>query len=94
VVEVVALAKQLALALAAEGAKVVVNDIGRDPHGMSIADKTVEKVIKAGGIAVANFDNVSTMSGGENIIKTAISNFGRIDILVNCAANFMAVRSF
>jgi NAD(P)-dependent dehydrogenase (short-subunit alcohol dehydrogenase family) len=77
----------VALALAAEGAKVVVNDIARDPDGKSIADKVVDEIKKTGGTAVANYDSVTTMQGGENIIKTAVSNFGRIDILVNCAGN-------
>jgi NAD(P)-dependent dehydrogenase (short-subunit alcohol dehydrogenase family) len=81
--------RAVSLALAAEGAKVVVNDIGRDPDGMSIADKVVEEIIKAKGTAVANYDSVTTMQGGENIIKTATSNFGRIDILVNCAGNIL-----
>ena len=81
----------ITLALVAEGAKVVINDIGRDPDGKSLADKVVEKIVKANGIAVANYDSVATMSGGENIVKTAISNFGRIDILVNCAANLKRV---
>ena len=82
-----------ALALAAEGAKVVVNDIGRDPNGKSIADEVVEEIRKSNGTAVANYDSVATMLGGENIIKTATSNFGRIDILVNCAGNFRAVHT-
>jgi 3-oxoacyl-[acyl-carrier protein] reductase len=83
----------IGLALAAEGANIVVNDIGRNPDGLSLADEAVEKIIKAGGIAVANYDSVSIMSGGEKIIKSAISNFGRIDILVNCAANFWRKRA-
>jgi NAD(P)-dependent dehydrogenase (short-subunit alcohol dehydrogenase family) len=84
--------RAVALALAVEGARVVVNDIGRDPDGKSSANKVVEEITKAGGTAVANYDSVATMSGGENIIKTAISNFGRIDILVNCAGNFKPVK--
>jgi NAD(P)-dependent dehydrogenase (short-subunit alcohol dehydrogenase family) len=79
--------RAVSLALAEEGAKVVVNDIGLDPDGMSIADKVVEEIIKAGGTAIANYDSVATMQGGENIIKNATSNFGRIDILVNTAGN-------
>ena len=79
--------KAVAFLLAEEGAKVVVNDIGRDADGSSIADKTVREITDAGGTAVANYDSVATMEGGENIIKTATENFGRIDILVNCAAN-------
>lgn len=78
-----------ALALAAEGAKVVVNDIGKDSAGKSMADKVVGEIKKAGGTAVANYDSVATMAGGRNIIKTAVSNFGRIDILVNCAGNYL-----
>jgi NAD(P)-dependent dehydrogenase (short-subunit alcohol dehydrogenase family) len=77
--------RTIALALAAEGTKVVVNDVGRDIGGMSIADNVVEEIVKNGGTAVANYDSVATLQGGENIIGTAISNFGRVDILVNCA---------
>lgn len=83
--------REVALALAAEGANVVVNDIGRDAGGKSAADKVVEEIKEANGTAVANYDSVALMSGGENIIKTATSNFGRIDILVNCAGNFKLV---
>jgi NAD(P)-dependent dehydrogenase (short-subunit alcohol dehydrogenase family) len=80
--------REVALAMSAEGAKVVVNDIGQDTDGTKKADKVVEEITKAKGTAVANYDSVATMSGGENIIKTATSNFGRIDILVNSAGNF------
>lgn len=78
--------RELCLALAAEGAKVVVSDVGHDAAGKSTADKVVEEIAKAGGTAVASYDSIATMQGGENVIKAAISNFGRIDILVNCAA--------
>lgn len=86
--------RAVVIALAAEGAKVVVNDIGRDKDGKSAADKVVDTIKKAGGVAVANYDSVATMEGGENIIKTAVSNYGKIDILVNCAANFLPRRIF
>ena len=79
----------LCIALAEEGAKVVVNDIGRDSDGNSIADMVVEEITKTDGIAVANYDSVATMEGGQNIINTAVSNFGKIDILVNCAGNYL-----
>ena len=78
-----------ALALASEGAKVVVNDLGGavDGSGASkqAADVVVDEIKKAGGEAVANYDSVATPEGGENIIKTAIDNFGKLDILVNNA---------
>jgi len=78
-----------ALALASEGAKVVVNDLGGaldgSGAGRSPADEVVAEVKKLGGEAVANYDSVATMKGGENIVKTAIDNFGKIDILVNNA---------
>jgi len=78
-----------ALALAAEGAKVVVNDLGGAADGTgadkSPADEVVDEIKKMKGEAVANYDTVVTMEGGERIIKTAIDNFGRLDILVNNA---------
>jgi NAD(P)-dependent dehydrogenase (short-subunit alcohol dehydrogenase family) len=78
-----------ALALASEGAKVIVNDLGgaRDGTGASIspADEVVAEIKKLGGEAVANYDSVTSMQGGENIVKTAIDSFGKVDILVNNA---------
>jgi len=78
-----------ALALASEGAKVVVNDLGGAVDGSgaarSPADEVVAEIKKLGGEAAANYDSVATMSGGENIVKTAIDNFGKVDILVNNA---------
>lgn len=78
-----------ALALASEGAKVVVNDLGGGPNGIgsskSPADEVVTEIRKLGGEAVANADSVTTPEGGENIIKTALNSFGKLDILVNNA---------
>ncbi len=78
-----------ALALASEGAKVVVNDYGVGSTGAGSgkekADDVVAEIREVGGQAVANYDSVATREGGENIIKTAIDAFGRIDILVNNA---------
>jgi len=72
--------------LAKEGAKVVVNDVGTtiDGTGTSnkVADSVVEIINKAGGIAIANYDSVITMEGGENIIKAALNHFGRLDIVI------------
>jgi NAD(P)-dependent dehydrogenase (short-subunit alcohol dehydrogenase family) len=90
----VGIGRAVAIALAAEGAKVVVNDIGKDKNGKSAADIVVAEIARAGGTAVANYDSVATMKGGENIIKTAVKNFGKIDILVNCAGNFIIKRIF
>lgn len=79
----------VALALAAEGAKLVVNDYGVDVHGAAPvtgpAFDVVKEIQQAGGEAVANSDSVSTWDGAANIIETAIKSFGRIDILVTCA---------
>ena len=78
-----------ALALASEGAKVVVNDLGGGADGSgaasSPADEVVAEIKKMGGEAVANYDSVATVEGGENIIKAALDAFGRLDILVNNA---------
>ncbi len=78
-----------ALALAAEGAKLVINDLGGawDGSGSSQtpAAEVCEEIKKMGGEAVPNYDSVATPEGGENIIKTAIDAFGKIDILVNNA---------
>jgi len=78
-----------ALALAAEGAKVVVNDPGGAGDGTgsstSPADEVVKEIKATSGEAVANYDTVATMEGGERIIKAALDNFGRLDILVNNA---------
>jgi NAD(P)-dependent dehydrogenase (short-subunit alcohol dehydrogenase family) len=78
-----------AIALAKQGAKVVVNDLGTayDGKGTSLgpADATVKEIKSAGGIAVPNYDTVSTEKGAMNIIQTAIDNYGRIDVLINNA---------
>lgn len=79
----------IALALAREGAKVVINDVGCEVDGRGSAQDPATQVvneIKAlGGDAAPNYDSVASFSGAENIIKTAVDKFGRIDILVNNA---------
>ena len=79
----------IALALAREGAKVVINDVGCDVDGRgSTADpaaQVVKEIEALGSAAVPNYDSVASFSGAENIIKTALDSFGRIDILVNNA---------
>ena len=78
-----------AMLLATEGAKVVVNDLGTDMLGkgadQSIAGQVAAEIRAAGGEAVANTDSVTTMEGGERIIKTAIDTFGKLDIVINNA---------
>ncbi len=81
--------KEIALAMAIEGARVVVNDIYRNTDGSLGADAVVEQIVKAKGIAVANHDSVATMTGAQHIIDTAINKFGKIDILVNTAGNYV-----
>jgi NAD(P)-dependent dehydrogenase (short-subunit alcohol dehydrogenase family) len=83
------LGKTYAKLLGARGAKVVVNDLGGSADGSgggtSMADQTVKEIVEAGGQAVANYDSVSTPEGGENIIKAALDNFGKVDIVINNA---------
>ncbi|WP_430423287.1 SDR family NAD(P)-dependent oxidoreductase [Phenylobacterium sp.] len=83
---------------AQEGAAVVVNDLGgaRDGSGSgasAMADKVVADIKAAGGRAVANGDDVSTIQGGENILKTALDAFGKVDILV-CNAGILRDKTF
>ncbi len=77
--------RSYALDLAKRGARVVVNDIGCGPDTVRTAEKVVEEIIRAGGQAVANFDSVATLAGGQSIVDTAMDHFGRLDILVNNA---------
>ena len=80
------LGRAYAVALAARGARVVVNDIGGadDPEG-AWADRVVEQIAAAGGEAVASDHSVMTPEGGQGITDLALSTFGRIDIVVNNA---------
>jgi NAD(P)-dependent dehydrogenase (short-subunit alcohol dehydrogenase family) len=78
-----------ALLLAAEGAKVVVNDLGGAATGegadKSPAAQVVDEIAEAGGEAVANFDDIASWSGAENLIRQAVDTFGSMDVLVNNA---------
>jgi len=75
-----------ALAFAAAGAAVVVNDLGRgrDGSGGSAepAQQVVDKIIAAGGRAVANTDDVSTWDGAKVLVDQAVGTFGGVDLLV------------
>ncbi|MBN1692566.1 MAG: SDR family NAD(P)-dependent oxidoreductase [Dehalococcoidales bacterium] len=78
-----------AIALAAQGASVVVNDLGTATDGSGTsrgpADEVVVAIKKAGGEAVPSYASVAVVDGAESIIKTALDSFGRLDILVNNA---------
>lgn len=79
-----------AMLLAAQGAKVVVNDLGGGPYGTeagdaSLAEQVAQEIRDAGGQAVGQCSSVATRAGAEAVISQAIDSFGRIDILVNNA---------
>jgi 3-hydroxyacyl-CoA dehydrogenase/3a,7a,12a-trihydroxy-5b-cholest-24-enoyl-CoA hydratase len=82
----VGLGRAYAIFYAKRGAKVVVNDLGTSHSGSGMtsgaADAVVKEIKSFGGVAIANYDSVEF---GEKIIKTAIDNFGRVDILINNA---------
>nr|WP_202515940.1 SDR family oxidoreductase [Streptomyces sp. SID161] len=87
--------RAVALAAAAEGAKVVVNDYGVAVDGASPTSEVAEAVVKeietAGGRAVAVADDVSTMAGGRRVVETAVETYGRIDGVV-CVAGILRER--
>ncbi|MBB3665500.1 NAD(P)-dependent dehydrogenase (short-subunit alcohol dehydrogenase family) [Prauserella sediminis] len=80
-----------ALLLALRGAKVVVNDLGGNTLGEGSdtgpARSVVDEITAAGGTAVADGNDVSTPEGGQAIVDRAVTEFGRIDVLVNNAGN-------
>ena len=80
------LGREYALAFAARGASVVVNDLGGSAKGegrsSSLADKVVAEIRAAGGKAVANYESVEN---GQELVDQAIKAYGRIDILINNA---------
>lgn len=81
--------REHALALAAAGAKVVVNDVGGSSAGegedRTPAQNVADEITDLGGEATANYDNVADFHGAENLVKQAVADFGRLDILVNNA---------
>ena len=83
------LGKEHALALAARGAKVVVNDLGGDVHGVggsvSAAQAVVDEIRAAGGEAIANGASVTDFEAVQKMVQQAMDTWGRVDILVNNA---------
>ena len=81
--------KAVAELMAEEGAKVVVNDLGSNLDGSGLskqpADEVVEQIKEKGGEAVSNADSVSEYNSSKQIIDCALDNYGKLDILVNCA---------
>jgi NAD(P)-dependent dehydrogenase (short-subunit alcohol dehydrogenase family) len=86
-----------AMELARHGAKVVVNDIGAEADGRGYssgpAAEVVEAIVRMGGDAVANGDDVADFKGARRLIDTAIETWGRLDVLVN-NAGFLRDRMF
>ena len=82
--------REIALAMALAGAKVVVNDIGasltgQGPTSATPGEQTVAIIAQRGGEAVLNTDSVSEWANAQRIVQTAMDAFGRIDIVVNNA---------
>jgi len=91
------LGKDYALEMARRGAKVVVNDLGGSGAGQgashSAADLVVAQIRDEGGEAVANYDSVATVAGGNAIVQTAKDAFGKVDICI-CNAGFLRNNRF
>ena len=85
--------KACALSLAAQGARVVVNDLGTTAGGTgkssTAADATVAEIIAAGGQAVANYDSIADPDGCASVVKTAEEAFGPVDIVLAIAGAVM-----
>ena len=82
--------REIALAMALAGAKVVVNDIGASLTGEGATSatpgqQTVAIIEQRGGVAVANTDSVAEWPAAQRIVQTAMDSFGRVDIVVNNA---------
>jgi NAD(P)-dependent dehydrogenase (short-subunit alcohol dehydrogenase family) len=89
--------REIALLAAAQGASVVVNDLGVDTEGggptSAPADDVVKEIQAAGGTAVANTDSITDASAAERMVRQAIDTFGRLDAVVN-NAGFLRDRIF
>jgi NAD(P)-dependent dehydrogenase (short-subunit alcohol dehydrogenase family) len=89
------LGRLYAMEIARRGGSVVVNDLGGTMHGegsdLTVADKVVEEIERAGGVAVASYESVASPEGGEAIVRTAVDTFGRLDAVVSNAGVFNSV---
>ena len=81
------LGRAYALRLAADGMRVLVNNRRRevDATGRGSADRVVEEIVTAGGLAAANYEDVCADGAGERIVAQALEAWGRVDALVNNA---------
>ncbi|MDT7583581.1 MAG: hypothetical protein QOE32_1131 [Pseudonocardiales bacterium] len=81
--------REHALLFAAEGASVVVNDLGGSNDGSGAdagpAQEVADEITAAGGSAVANTDNVATWAGAKALVEQAVAEFGKLDVVVNNA---------
>ncbi|MGV9244381.1 SDR family NAD(P)-dependent oxidoreductase [Streptomyces sp. NPDC003710] len=87
--------RAVALAAAAEGARVVVNDLGVSVEGAAptsaVAEAVVKEIETAGGEAVAVADDIATMTGGQRVVDEALASYGRLDGVV-CVAGILRER--
>jgi len=87
-----------ALLLAAEGAAVVVNDLGGETTGEGSdqrpAQQVVDEITAAGGRGAANYDDVSSWTGGQALVAQAVDTFGGLDVVVNNAGILRDKMSF
>lgn len=77
--------REFALAFAAQGARVVVNDLGRTEAGGSAAEAVAAEIRATGGEAAASIDSVAEWDSAQRIVQTALDNFGRVDCVINNA---------
>jgi NAD(P)-dependent dehydrogenase (short-subunit alcohol dehydrogenase family) len=81
--------REHALLFAREGARVVVNDTGGDQDGSgsdaAVAHDVVDEITEAGGVAIANTEDVADWQGGHRLVDAALDAFGALDVLVNNA---------